>query len=210
MKGGATQAQLKAWHQQNAAEFALQQQRAEAMSAASALQPRPTIHQINIPANASPALNQFLTTQATLGNAEARIHNQLLQQATASGQSLTSAQVGQMERQENRLFRQQNASLQTLQAQRVQALANVSAQTIQPVPGPVIIPTNATPQMAAYLTTQNQIRRQLIQLKNQYANASPAVREAALQAWSEQNASQLTQMRQQAQSLSQASSPTQN
>jgi hypothetical protein len=73
-----------------------------------------------------------------------------------------------------------------------------------------VIPPNATPQMAAYLTTRNQMRLARFQLMKQYANADPAVKKAALQAWYKQNASQIAQLRQQAENLSQASTTTTN
>jgi hypothetical protein len=207
---GATQQQLQAWQKQNAARFAAQQQRAEAMTVASALSLRRENQQPEIPADASPALKAFLTTQAALAKVRAQIHNRLVQQATASGQSPTFAQVAAMEQRESQLFQQQNAALLTLQAQRSQALADESAQTERTVLPTLVIPPNATPQMAAYLTTQNQINREMIQMRNQYANANPAVKEAAMQKWRQQNAGQLVQLQQQAQSLSQASTTTPN
>lgn len=210
VEGGATQAQINAWRQQHAGEFALQQQRAQAMATATSLRLIRTNRKPNIPANASPALKQFLTTQATLAKARAKIHNQLVQQAAASGSSLTFAQVSQMQRQERELFQQQNASLVALQMQRAQALANASPPTARTAPIPLVIPPNATPQMAAYLTTRNQMRLARFQLMKQYANADPAVKEAALQAWYKQNASQIAQLRQQAENLSQASTTTTN
>jgi hypothetical protein len=208
--GGATPQQIKAWNRQNAAQFAQQQQRVQAMATASALQLRPTNRQPRIPPDASPTLKAFLTTQAALANAQAQIHNQLVRQATASGQGLTSAQVGKMEQQEEQLFRQQNAALLNLQAQRSQALANAPVPVMRSSSAPLVIPPNATPQMAAFLTTRHQIRQELVQISNQYANATPAVRAAAMQNWYRQNAAQFAQLRQQAQSLSQASSTTPN
>jgi hypothetical protein len=208
--GGATREQIKAWRQENASLFAVQQQRAQAMAVASALTLQRENSQPRIPPCASPTLENYLTTQAALANARAHIHNQLVQQAAASGQSLTLAQVNKLERQVDRLFRQQNAALLTLQTQRSQALANAAAQTGGSVPGPGFIPPNATPQMAAYLTTQYQIRQELTQIRNQYANATPAAREAAIQTWRAQNADLFAQLQQETRSLSQASTTTQN
>jgi hypothetical protein len=98
---GATQQQLAAWQQQNAAQFQAQQQLAQALSAASALQPMPLISQVNIPANAPPTLSDFLTTQASLANARAQIHNQLLQALPAGA---TQQQIDQMRQQEMQTF----------------------------------------------------------------------------------------------------------
>jgi hypothetical protein len=64
-----------------------------------------------------------------------------------------------------------------------------------------LIPGNANPQMAAFMTTRNQLRQSLIQLRTQNASSTPAVRNAALQQWRQQNASQFTQLQQQAQAL---------
>jgi len=207
---GATPGQLAAWRQQNAARIAAQQQRVQAISAASALRTMPTNRQPVIPANASPTLRDFLTTQASLANARAQIHNQIVQQAAASGRSLTSAQISQMEQQQMRLFRQQHAADFQLQAQRAQTLANASAQRpMQPLP-PLRIPPNASPQLQAFLTTQYQLMQGRVALQNEYANATPSARQAALQQWRQQNAGQIQQLQQQAQSLSQAGTPTQN
>jgi hypothetical protein len=207
---GATQQQLDAWHQQNAAQFAAQQQRAEVISAASALQLIRTNRQPNIPPNASQTLSDFLTAQASLANARAQIHNQLVQQITASGQSVTPAQVSQMEQQEALTFQQQNASTLQLQAQRAQALASASVQTPLRTSPPLSLPPNASSQLQTFLTTQNQLMQQRIQLQNQYANAAPSVRQAAMQQWQQQNAGLIQQMQQQAQNLSQAATIIQN
>ena len=205
---GATQEQLAAWRQQNDAQFAAQLQRAQAMATISALQPMATNRRANIPANASPALRDFLTSKTALGNARAQIHNQFVQQA--AGSSLTYAQLGNIEQQESELFQQQNAALLTLQAQRSLTLTNESTQTAQPVPPPVVIAPNTTPQMAAFLTVRNQLMRERVQLWNQYVNAAPSVREAVLQQWRQQNAGRIQQLQQLAQNLAQASSTTHN
>jgi hypothetical protein len=183
LANGATQEQLAAWQQQNVARFAAQVQRAQAVATTSALQLRPTNRQPNIPANASPALKDFLIAQATLANSRAQIHNNLMQQASTSGRSLTFAQISKINQQESRIFQQQNAALLTLQGQRSQELASASAQAVRPVPRPEIIPPNATPQIAAYFTTRSQISRGLGQMQNQYAGADPAVRNAAMRTW---------------------------
>jgi len=117
----ATEAQLQAWREKTAARFADLQDLAEAMGAASALHPKRTDRKPNIPANASPTLAAFLTTRAELGNARAKIHNQLLD--AAAGQELTPDQVRQMQEKERQLFLQQHAAELQLQAQRTQTLA---------------------------------------------------------------------------------------
>jgi hypothetical protein len=201
MSSGATPEQLAAWRKQNSALFALQQQRAQSMAAASASRVQNENRHFRIPPNASPTLTAYLNTQAALANALARIHNQLVQQATASGQSLTSAQVSNLQIQETKLFHEQNGAALAQQKQQSQALANLSAQTIREVPAPAAIPPGTTPETAAYLTARSQMRREMVQLENQYANADPKVREAAMRKWSAQNAAALTQLQRQAQTL---------
>jgi hypothetical protein len=206
---GATDQQLETWQQQNAAQFTAQQQRLDAIGVASAMRQMPVSDPV-IPANASQTLKDFLTTQATLANARAQIHNQIVQQITASGQSPTLVQISQMEQQQLQLFQQQHAADLQLQVQRAQALANASAQTVMPVPGPTVIPPNATPQLVAYLTARDQLARDQIQLRNQYVNADPATQQAAMQQWQQQNAIRFQQLQQQAQNLSQSSTTPAN
>jgi hypothetical protein len=170
---------------------------------------RRTNHQPNIPADASPTLKDLLNTRAALANSHVQIHNQLVQQAS-SGTGLTFAQLGTMEQKETQLFQQQNAALLTLQAQRVQALAPTAIVPTRTARASAAIPGNATSQMAAFLTTRNQLRQSLIQLRIQYASSSPAVRNAALQQWHQQNAGQFTQLQQQAQTLSQVTPAVEN
>jgi hypothetical protein len=76
------------------------------------------------------------------------------------------------------------------------------------VPPLIVIPPNTSPLMASFLTLRNQLRRAQTQLWNQYVNADPAVREAVMEQWWRQNATQLAQMQQQGQDL--ANSLTQN
>jgi hypothetical protein len=204
---GATQDQLAAWRQQNAARFDAQQQRLQAMATASALQPLPVNMQPNIPVNASQTLKDFLTTQASLANAHAQIHNQLVQSMPSTA---SAAQVSQMQEQEGQMFQQQYSGDLQVQAQRAQILANESAQTPLPIPGPTVIPPNVTSQMATFLTERDQLMREQAQIWNQYATADPTVRQAAMQQWRQQNASLIQQFQQQVQNLAQASSPTPN
>jgi len=189
---GATRQQLQAWRQQNAAQFQALQQLAQSLSQASALQPMPVTRQANIPPNASATLADFLTTQASLENARAQIHNQLLQ-ALPSG--ATQEQVSAMQQQERQIFQQQYAADLQLQAQQAQTLAAESASQPVPVPGPPVIPPNATPQLQAYLTERNALATSRAQLWNQYITADPAARQAAMQQWRQQNAGRLQQLR---------------
>ena len=202
LASGATWQQLVAWQQQNAAAISAQQQQATAMANASASQTIPSVGQPNIPANASPTLKDFLTLQAALDNACAQIHNQILRQSAASGQTLTQAQVAQMELQEMQTFRRQHRNDLLLQAQRTQTVANASLSVPLSLPATPRIPPNASPQVAAFLTAKYQLMQSRIQLMNQNATAAPSVQEAALQQWSQQHASAIAQLQQLEQDLS--------
>lgn len=205
---GATAEQLHAWRDKNAARIAAQQKRAEALASASAVQPLPTNSAAHIPPDASPTLAAFLTTRASLQNARAHIHNQLVAQAASSRQGLTSAKLSQMEQQASKLFHQQHASQLQLQDQRLLALAAESARESNPAPAMGTMPRNASPQLTAYLSMRDQLIRKRQQLKSQYANADPATLQAALQNWRQQNAARLQQQQQLAQALTDSSQAT--
>lgn len=196
LANGATLQQVQAWEQQNAAAISAQRQRAVAMANASASQTMPMVGQPNMPANASQTLKDFLTTQATLADARAQIHNQLLQQTAASGQALTQEQVAQMELQEMQAFEQQHANDLKAQAQRAQTLANASASALSGLPTAPFIPANASPQLAALLKAKYQLSLSQLQVLNQNLTASPRVQAAALLQWQQQNASTIAQLHQ--------------
>jgi hypothetical protein len=196
---GATQDQQAAWYQQIAPRIQAQQQRADALGAASALQPLPTVTRANIPPGASQTLKNFLTTQALLANAHARLHNQLLQSLPSGA---TPDQISAIHQQEIQAFQQQHAADLTLQSQRAAALAAASASQPLPVPRPAAIPPNATPQWKAYLTARDALALGWVRNRNQYLTADPATRQAAIQQWQQQNAARLDQLRQLAQQLS--------
>ncbi len=205
---GATPQQFQAWIQQNASRLAAQQQRAQALSAASNAQPWPLAKQLPLPATLSPMLSNLLTTQTALANVHAQLHNQ--EMATQAGQSPTPAQKGQIHEQEEQQFEQQNVSTLTLQAQQAQTLGEASAQASLPLPPPLQLPPNITPQLAAYLVLHDQMMREQIQVRNQYVAATPVAREAALQQWEQQNAGRVQQLQEQAEALSQSSAVIQN
>lgn len=207
---GATPAQIDTWYRQNAAVIALQQQRAQALALTSTLAPQRQNKQANIPANASPALTDFLNTQAALSNACAHIHNQFIHQTTTLGAAFSVAQVKQLDQQANQLFLQQNSASLTLQNQRARALAVSAVPPTHRDTGVALIPPNASPQLAAYLTAKFQLKQELAQLTRLYINADPATRQAAIDQWYQAKATQLAQLRQLAQNLTQASIPTSN
>lgn len=195
---GATEQQLDAWEQQNASLFQAQQQLAQTLSLSEYLQPEHVITEITIPANASSTLQDFLVTRATLANARAQMHNQLLE-ALPSG--VTENQVSAMQQQEVQLFQQQHGSDLELQGQRAQTLAAESASQPIRVPRTPPIPPNATPQLTAFLIARNALATDRARLWNQYVTADQATREAALQQWEAQNAARIQQLQAMAQEL---------
>jgi hypothetical protein len=189
---------------QNAAALAAQQQRAQDLATASAAaamgQPMPLISEVEVPEGASQTMGDFLVARAGLMNARAQIHNQVA--AQVAGQNLTPDQIAQIEQTEMAQFQQQQQAALQAQQQRAQTLAQESASQPQPMPPPLVIPPDATPQMAAFLTARDQLMRSQIQMQNQYANADPATRQAAMAQWQQQNAAQLQQLQTLAQNLS--------
>jgi hypothetical protein len=195
---GATPQQLQAWHQQNAAQFQAQQQLAQALSLPAALQPMRQRQWVNIPPGASASLQAFLQTQAALTNARVQIHNQLLQSLPPGA---TPGQVAAMRRQEEQIFHQQHAADLQLQAQRAAVLAAASASQPMRVPGQPMIPPNATPQMQAFIIARTALVQEQANLWNQHLAADPAVRQAAIQQWQQQNAGQFQRLAALAQAL---------
>jgi len=188
--------------------LALSPAQANTIAATSASRPLETNLVPNIPPGASPALRTFLTSQVALANAHAKIHNQLLQQAAVSPSRLSFSQLAQLQAQENHLFQQQNAALLNLQAQRGRALGTGVSPVIGG--GAPNLPADLSPQMRTFLTTRYQIWQQASKTNSQFANASPAARQAALNNLYKQNAGFVTQLQQQARAAVQTPSSTQN
>jgi hypothetical protein len=194
---GATEQQMETWWQQNAVAIQNERQLAVNLAAATPPQPLPIQSEVSIPEDATPEMSSYLVTRADLANKFAALYNQQIQSASSDTDVVAT-------------FAQQNAAeIQTLQ-QQAQIVSAQSAQQTMPVPPPLVIPPGSTPQLAAFLTTRDQLMRSRIQLQNQYATADPATRQAALQQWQQQNATLIQQMQQQAQNLSQANSTTPN
>jgi hypothetical protein len=194
-----TPQQLQIWQQQNSTALAKQQQLALNLADEAAVQPLPPVSAPNIPTGASPALATLITAQVTLANSRSQIHNQLL---NALPLDVSDAQISQMEQNEEQVFQQQNAATIQARQQAAQELGAESAQQPIPLPPPLIIPPNATSQLKALLTLQDQLTRAQIQLHNQNLSLSPAAQGAALLQWQQQNASSFQQLHQLAQSLS--------
>ena len=188
---GATPQQIQAWRQQNAANFALQQQRAEALSAADYYQPMLFLPVPYIPANASATLHDFLTTRTAMANARAQIHNQLVQSLAPGA---TPQQVDQLQQQEQQAFLQQFASDIQLQSQRAQELAAQAGREAFDPPVPSAIPPDATPQLKAFLAARDALRASWIQVWNDNLSADPDTLQAALGQWRQQNAAAILQL----------------
>jgi len=156
--------------------------------------PLPEDTKASIPPNASPEMTEFLENRATLVNNFARLHNQMLQANQAGTSNRTAQDLAQ-------LFREQNEPLLKKQAQLAHVIAQQQAQKPLPMPPPLKIPPNASPQMKAYLTARDQLTRDRIQTMNEYRADAPQVQKAAMQQWQLQNADRLQQLRQLAQAL---------
>lgn len=198
--GGANPEQLHAWREANATRFAAQVRRAQQIALQAALDPAPlmTSTAAAVPTESSPALAAALATRTKLTNGRAQIHNQLVQAMPADP---TEGEIGQMQEREEQLVAQQFGADEALQVKQAKTLADDSAAQIQPLPPPCQIPPGATPQLAAFLATRDQLMREEVQLRNQYAAADPAMRRTAVQQWREQNASRFAQLHAQAAAL---------
>ena len=185
------------------ARFTAQQQRAAQIAAASAAQPAPMVTSVSLfPEGASGELKRFSHhTQADLYNRNAQLHNQQLSTASSSNQSQASSVNLPAAASGQDAYTQQNGPELQAQSQRFQTVAaQVPAQPLS-MPPPLVIPANVSPALKTFLTQKDQLMREQIQLWNQYATASPAVRNAAIQQWQQQNAPRLNQLKQQAQNL---------
>jgi hypothetical protein len=198
----ASTQQLEAWQSQNAARFAAQQQRVQAMVTGTSSSSPSLDTEVRIPDGASQDLADFLITKADLFNRSAQLHNQL--QVSASQGGVSGSQTGSLPSSgsnEVPLFQQQNAAELEAQAQRAQRITAQLGQTPVPAPAPLSIPPTVSSQIRTLLTLRDQLMRSEILIHNQYAMADPATRQAAMQNWELQNAAQINQAKQLAQSL---------
>jgi hypothetical protein len=186
----ATPAQLQAWQQQNASRIAAQQQRAQAISASQPVQPMPYVTDVNIPAGASPTMQDFLTERANLQNARAQIYNQQLQSTGTVDEAKVEA-----------TFQNQNSATLEVQAQRARTLAQESASQPLPTPPALVIPPGASANLQQFLALHDQLTREEIQVHNQRLALSYADRQAAIEQWRQQNAASFQQLQLLAQQL---------
>jgi hypothetical protein len=192
MLQGPTPQQIAAWQHENAAVFADQQQRGAALGTFSSAQPLVYINEVNIPADATPEMRDFLTVRANLYNSYAQLHNQAVSNSGGTTVSESDVQAA---------YQAQNAADIKAQARRAQDLAAQSASQPLPVPPPLVILSSASPTMQAFLALRDQLMRQRIAPWNQYVGASTADRDAAIQQWQQQNVTQFQQLQRLAQQL---------
>jgi hypothetical protein len=198
-QGTVTPSSLEEWQNQHVSEIQALQQNAQLLGAQSEMQPIPYITEINIPDDASPDMVDFLTTQATLANGLAQIHNQHVQNVSATSGSVSLDAMTQVENDEATQYQQQYATQIQAQRQRAQVLSTTI--TSLPIPGPLVIPASATPQMSALLTLRDQLVRSQVQVWNQNLTSDTATRNAAMDSWHQQNAANFKQLAQLAQNL---------
>ena len=88
------------------------------------------------------------------------------------------------------------------------AQAEPAAPVIKPaqLTAQAAIPANATPQLAAFLTTRNQLMQNQVAFRKQHLNDDPAAWHTAMAQWRKQNVALLQQLQQQALALSQSDS----
>jgi len=146
---------------------------------------------VNIPANATPEMTQFLQNRAVLAGKMAALSSQ-----------------GAPDQQALALFQQQNADLLKQQVQLAQTISQQGNTTPSPMPPALRIPPNASPQLQAYLTARDQLMRADVVFQNQHLNDDPATKQAALQQWHQQNAARIQQLQQLAQTVSSQNAPT--
>jgi hypothetical protein len=185
---GATPAQLAAWQRQNAARFQAQTARAQQLSAAAQAQPLPLLTSINIPANASPTLENFLVAEAQVYDEMAQARNQQSQSGTAP-------------RGPTDMFQQQNDLASQNERQLAASLKTEFEHTSIPILPPLNLSPNIPSNVKALMVLRDTLMREQIQIWNQNINSDPTTRDAALRRWLQQNASRLQQAQQLANSL---------
>lgn len=141
---------------------------------------------VNLPPDASPELKEFLANRAVLAENFAQMRTARTAGGNASpGKSTELAKT----------FQDQNQALLKRQAELGRKLAAQKVHAPLPMPPPLKMPPDATPEMQAFLKTRDQLTREQIQLMNQYQAADPAVRKAALKKWQDQNVARFQQLR---------------
>jgi hypothetical protein len=145
-----------------------------------------------IPANATPELKEFLQARAVLAQKMEDLRKQ------NPNVSPTAQQLAQ--------FQLDNAALVKRQNELAQIMATQQSSAPMPIPPPLRMPPNASPQLKAFLTARDQLMRDDIAFTNQHLKDDPAAKEAALRQWQTQMAAQHQKLNQLAQALSETNS----
>lgn len=190
---GATAATLDTWQTQNASGFQTLQENAASLGAQGITQPLPYVTGVPISDGDSALMGDFLVAQGNLANAFAQIHNQMIVSAVGA------TAIAQIPQNEATSFQQQNSSAMLAVQQQAQALAAVAAPL--PLPPPLVIPSDATPQLVSFLTLRNQLAQGQAQVWNQNLSTDAATRNAAVTQWQQQNAANFIQLNQLSQNL---------
>ncbi len=197
IKMQASQLQIQTWQQQNALQFSGLQKQARYLAIASLSQTINYIYDVEIPEGATQEFSDYLATQADLFNRFAELHNQRLQNLSAS--SGTKELLDQ--------YYQQNAAEIQIQQVRGQLLADQAARTSVTVPPPRPVPAGSSPQMAALLTLQDQIMQSQFRFQNQHISDDADTRRTAFLLWQQSNASQFEELNRLSQEIAKQNSP---
>ena len=187
VKGMGHAARLNAtieWHRRNAT-------RVEAVSrrtgqyAATLLQPAPApIHEVQIPVDASPELEELLVERARMHNENIRIQQRLAAEPEKRDEILAQWQGGIAE-----ASGRQDALARSATAK--------APQWVPPVPLQPLIPLDASPELADFLTARHALLRERAEAakaaiqRNPAAGGDPAAGEEALARWDAQNRARL-------------------
>lgn len=151
---------------------------------------------VNIPANATPEMKEFLQNRATLMEKMAELRQQNPPVNGAPNPKLFAE------------FQQQNADLLKRQRELSQIIGQQQAKNPIPTPPPLQVPQNASPQLKTYLTDRDQLMRDQIAFMNQHRTDDPKTKQTEMQQWRQQNAARFQQLQQEAQAMAHAVSPS--
>lgn len=172
------------FQQDNAALITRQSQLAQTIGQQQSSTPAPIPPPLQIPPNASPQMQAYLTTRDQLLRSQVAVMNQHLTDAPATQQAVMQQ------------WQQQNATLIQQYQQQAQTISQQQPATPLPTPPPLQIPPGTSPQMQAFLTAQDQLRRDEVAFTNQHINDDLATQFAAIQQWRQQNAARFQQIQQ--------------
>jgi hypothetical protein len=195
IRQGATGSQIIAWQQSVAARQTAQLQRAQALAALRGNM-IPLISDATIPGGASPQLQSLIVNQIDLANASIELNNQV---AAAQGNQTVPAVPSD---EQLATLRQATASLRQNQSQLASNLADQTVNSAMPVPDAPRLPNTMPAPLRAFLLLRYQLLKERAQLWNQNLSADPATRLALILQWEQQNATRISQLQQEAQSIS--------